>query len=214
MGAGSRLRPPRDGLFLRGVSEPRDTRWARLSSVRIGAVIALAVAAAFVIWLVVRGNDESSSTTTTTSTNEAARPIGPVAATPAALRALSTQAKQPIYWVGPRRGQTYELTRTAGGRVYVRYLPAGAAIGNIRADYTIVGTYPTPGALQVLKSLAKQPKEKSVPAPGGGLAVYSTAAPTNIYVAFPGPNVQIEVFDPSERKALRLVKTGQVAPVG
>jgi hypothetical protein len=212
VGAGSRLRPPRDGLFLPGVSEPRDTGWARLSSVRIGAVVALAVAVAFVIWLVVRGNDDSSSSSTTT--NEAARPIGPVSATPDALRALSTRAKQPIYWVGPRRGQTYELTQTAGGRVYVRYLPAGAAIGNRRADYTIVGTYPTPGALQVLKSLAKQPKEKSVPAPGGGLAVYSTAAPTNIYVAFPGSNVQIEVFDPSARKALRLVKTGQVAPVG
>jgi len=117
-------------------------------------------------------------------------------------------------WVGPRRGQTYELTRTRGGRVYVRYLPKGAAIGNRRADYTIVGTYPTPGALQVLKSLAKQPNEKSVQAPGGGIAVYSTSAPTNVYVAFPGQNVQIEVFDPSARRALRLVTTGRVAPVG
>jgi hypothetical protein len=195
------------------VSEPRDTGWARLSSVRIGAVVALAVAAAFVIWLVVRGNDDSSRTTTT-STNEATQPIGPVAATPAALQELSAKAKQPIYWVGPRPGQTYELTRTAGGRVYVRYLPAGAAIGNRRADYTIVGTYPTQGALQVLKNLAKQPNEKSVPAPGGGIAVYSTSAPTNVYVAFPGQNVEIEVFDPSTRKALRMVKTGRVAPVG
>jgi hypothetical protein len=199
---------------LRAVSEPRDTGWARLSSMRIGAVVALAVAAAFVIWLIVRGNDNSSSTTTTTSTNEARQPIGPAAATPAALRALSAKSKQPIYWVGPRRGQTYELTRTRGGRVYVRYLPKGAAIGNRRADYTIVGTYPTPGALQVLKSLAKQPNEKSVQAPGGGIAVYSTSAPTNVYVAFPGQNVQIEVFDPSARRALRLVTTGRVAPVG
>jgi len=177
-------------------------------------VVALAVAAAFVIWLVVRGNDDSSSTTTTTSTNEATQPIGAVAATPAALRELSAKAEQPIYWVGPRPGQTYELTRTAGGRVYVRYLPAGAAIGNRRPDYTIVGTYPTQGALQVLKNLAKQPNEKSVPAPGGGIAVYSASAPTNVYVAFPGQNVQIEVFDPSARKALRMVKTGRVAPVG
>ena len=196
------------------MSEPRDTGWARLSSVRIGAVVALAVAAAFVIWLVVRGNDDSSSTSTTTSTNEATQPIGPLAATPAALQELSAKAKQPIYWVGPRPGQTYELTRTAGGRVYVRYLPAGAAIGNRRAEYTIVGTYPMQGALQVLKNLAKQPNEKSVPAPGGGIAVYSSSAPTNVYVAFPGQNVEIEVFDPSARKALRMVKTGRVAPVG
>jgi len=195
------------------VSEPRDTGWARLSSVRIGAVVALAVAAAFVIWLVVRKNDDSSSTTTTTST-EAVKPIGPVAATAAALRAASTEAKQPIYWIGPRPGQTYELTRTAGGRVYVRYLPAGAKIGNRRAKYTIVGTYPTPDALKVLKDLTKQPNEKSVPAPGGGIAVYDASAPTNVYVAFPGSDVQIEVFDPSAKKALRLVTTGRVAPVG
>jgi len=160
------------------VSEPRDTGWARLSSVRIGAVVAIALAAGFVVWLLVRGNDDSSSSSNAT-TAETAQPIGPVAATPAALRSVSAKAKRPIYWVGPRSGQTYELTRTAGGRVYVRYLPPGAKIGNRRADYTIVGTYPTPNALKVLQDLAKQPDEKSVPAPGGGIAVYATKAPTS-----------------------------------
>ena len=131
-----------------------------------------------------------------------------------ALRSASAQAKRPIYWVGPRSGQTYELTRTASGRVYIRYLPPGAKIGNRRADYTIVGTYPTKDALKVLQDLAKQPTEKSVPAPGGGIAVYATNAPTNVYVAFPGSDEQIEVFDPSATRALRLVTSGRVAPVG
>jgi hypothetical protein len=194
------------------VSEPRDTGWAHLSSVRIGAVVAIAVAAAFVVWLFVRGHDDSSNTTTTTSTTVAA--VGPVAATPAVLRSLSAKSDQPIYWVGPRPGQTYELTRTKSGRTYIRYLPPGAEIGNRRADYTIVGTYPTQDAQKVLKDLAKQSGEKSVTAPGGGVAVYSTTAPTNVYVAFPGSDVQIEVFDPSPGKALRLVTTGRVAPVG
>ena len=197
------------------MSEPRNTGWARLSSVRIGAVVAIALAAAFVIWLLVRGNDDSStSSTASTTTAVTAKPIGPVAATPAALRSVSAQDKRPIYWVGPRSGQTYELTRTAAGSVYVRYLPPGAKIGNRRADYTIVGTYPKPNALSVLQDLAKQPNEKSVPAPGGGIAVYSTDAPTNVYVAFPGSDEQIEVFDPSATRALRLVTSGRVAPVG
>jgi hypothetical protein len=196
------------------VSEPRDTGWARLSSVRIGAVVAIALAAGFVVWLLVRGNDDSSSSSNATTTAETAQPIGPVAATPAALRSVSAQAKRPIYWVGPRSGQTYELTRTASGRVYVRYLPPGAKIGNRRADYTIVGTYPTPNALKILQDLAKQSDEKSVPAPGGGIAVYATKAPTNVYVAFPGSDEQIEVFDPSAKRALRLVTSGRVAPVG
>ncbi len=196
------------------MSEPRDTGWARLSSVRIGAVVAIALAAGFVVWLLVRGNDDSSSSSKATTTEETAKPIGPVAATPAALRSASAQAKRPIYWVGPRSGQTYELTRTASGRVYIRYLPPGAKIGNRRADYTIVGTYPTKDALKVLQDLAKQPTEKSVSAPGGGIAVYATNAPTNVYVAFPGSDEQIEVFDPSAKRALRLVTSGRVAPVG
>ena len=197
------------------MSEPRDTGWARLSSVRIGAVVAIALAAGFVVWLLVRGNDDSSSSSkASTTTAGASGAIGPVAATPAALRSVSAKAKRPIYWVGPRSGQTYELTRTRGGRVYVRYLPPGAKIGNRRADYTIVGTYPTPNALKVLQDLAKQPTEKSMPAPGGGIAVYAKNAPTNIYVAFPGSDEQIEVFDPSAKRALRLVTSGRVAPVG
>jgi hypothetical protein len=198
------------------VSEPRETGWARLSSVRIGAVVAIAVAAAFVIWLIVRGNDDDSgSTTTPTSTTVAGpKPVGPVAATPAALRGFAASSGHPIYWVGPRRGTTYELTRTPGSRVYVRYLPAGVKVGNRSAAFTIVGTYPTQNALKVLKDLAKQANEKTVPAPGGGFAVYNTSAPTNVYVAFPGSDVQIEVYDPSARKARRLVTTGRVAPVG
>jgi hypothetical protein len=33
-------------------------------------------------------------------------------------------------------------------------------------------------------------------APGGGLAVYNIDAPNSVYVAYPGSDVQIEVFDP------------------
>jgi hypothetical protein len=196
------------------VSEPRDTGWARLSSVRIGAVIALAVAAAFVVWLVVRGNDDSSSANTTTSTAAALKPIGPVAATMATLRALASSSGQPIYWVGARRGRTYELTRTQNGSVYIRYLPTGAKIGNRSSAYTIVGSYPTPNALKVLKDLSKKPNEQSVSTPGGGIAVWSTSQPTNVYVAFPGSDTEIEVFDPSATKARTLVTTGRVVPVG
>jgi hypothetical protein len=192
------------------VSEQRDSGWARLSGVRIGAVIALALAAAFVVWLIVRGDDESSSTPTTTQTTAE---IGPVATTPAALRALSNEVEHPIYWIGPRPQRTYELTRTSSGRIFVRYLPPGAPIGNRSARYTIVGTYPVENAFEVLQRLSTQPGEKSVSAPGGGLAVYSTSSPRNVYVAYPGSDVQIEVFDPSAERALRLVTSGRVAPV-
>jgi hypothetical protein len=194
-----------------GVSEQRDSGWARLSGVRIGAVIALALAAGFVVWLLVRGDDDDSSSAPQTAT---VPEIGPVAATPAALRHVSDEAGHPVYWVGPRPRSTYELTRTSSGRIFIRYLPRGSEVGNRRAEYTIVGTYPVPDALEVLQELSKKTGEKSVSAPGGGLAVYSIDAPNNVYVAYPGSDVQIEVFDPRAKRALRLVTSGRVAPVG
>jgi len=202
---------------LLSVSEQRETGWARLSGVRIGAVVAVAIAVAFVVWLLVRGNDDSSSATpgtTTTNPTATAPAIGPIAATPGALRSLSAQVGHPVYWIGPKRNRTYELTRTSSGRIFVRYLPNGVRVGNRAAAFTIVGTYPVDNALQVLKDLSKQPNEQSATVPGGGLAVYDTASPTNVYVAFPGSNVQIEVFDPDAARALRLATSGRVVPVG
>ena len=195
------------------MSERGDRGWAGLPSVRIGAVVAIALAATFVVWLIVRENDDSSSSSTTTQTTTTAA-VGPVAATPATLRALADEVGHPVYWIGPRPNRTYELTRTSDGRIYIRYLPPGVKVGNRSASYTIVGTYPVPDALEVLQRLATQPGEKSAPAPGGGLAVYSMDAPGNVYVAYPGSDVQIEVFDPSAKRALRLVTSGRVAPVG
>jgi hypothetical protein len=198
-----------------GVSEQRESSWGGSSGVRIGAVIALALAAGFVVWLIVRGDDDgSSSAPTTTQTTTTTPEVGPVAATPAALSALSDEVGHPIYWVGPRPRRTYELTRTSSGRIFIRYLPPGTRVGNRRAQYTIVGTYPVEDALDVLTELSKKAGEKSVDAPGGGLAVYSIDAPTNVYVAYPGSDVQVEVFDPRPGRALRLVTSGRVAPVG
>ena len=86
-------------------------------------------------------------------------------------------------------------------------------VGIRQASYTIVGTYPVPNAYKVLQGLAKKPGESTFSAPVGGFAVYSTASPTNVYLAYPGSNVQIEVYDPSPQRARRLITSGQVAAI-
>jgi hypothetical protein len=193
----------------------------RLDGVRIGAVIAVAVAIAFVVWLLVRGGDENEATTTgattgvttqQTTTASAGPATGPLAASPARLRALSIELGHPIYWAGPQNKTRYELTLTSQGLVYVRYLPRGVPVGS-KALLTFVGSYPVQNAFDVLEQLAKKPKHKRLQVPGAGLGVYSTASPRNVYVAFPGSNLQIEVFDPSAERARRLVTSGQIAPV-
>jgi hypothetical protein len=181
--------------------------WARNPQVRLGAVVAVALLIGLVVWLLVRGNGSGTESTTTGSA------FGPIAATQGDLRSRSIDEGHPIYWAGPKTDTTYELTRTSNGRIFIRYLPKGVPVGVDKADYTIVGTYPVPNATGVLEGLAKKSGEHKLLVPGGGIAVYSSSQPTNVYVAYPGSNLQIEVFDPSAERAVGIVTSGQVAPV-
>jgi hypothetical protein len=182
--------------------------WARRPALRVGAVVAIAIAVALVVWLLVRGGDSNGSAETP---RVAAIPA--VAATPSRLHDLSVEVGRPVYWLGPQENRTYELTRTTLDRTYVRYLPTGVPVGTTEAKYPLVGTYPVDNAYDVLKQLAKTSGESSFTAPKGGFAVYSTERPTNIYLAYPGADVQIEVYDPSAERARELITSGQVVPV-
>jgi len=185
-------------------------RWARRPDVRVGAVVAVAIAVAFVAWLLVRGGDSNTPGTASTPTGQA---TGPSATSADELRGLSDELGHPIYWAGAVPDRTYELTRTSDDRIFIRYLPSGVPVGIREAAYTIVGTYPVENAYSVLQKLAKKPDESSFSAPVGGFAVYSAAQPSNVYLAYPGSNLQIEVYDPSPQRARELITSGQVAPV-
>ena len=190
------------------VNQRTVTPWARRPDVRIGAVLAIAALVALGVWLLVRGGDSGSSS------QPSATPIAPVAATPARIRDLSVEIGRPIYWLGPDNDKVYELQRTSQDRIYVRYLPPSAKIGTTQAAYALVGTYPVQNAYSVLKGLAKSSGEATFTAPHGAIAVYSNSRPTNIYLAYPGSDVQIEVYDPDAARARSLVTSGRVVPVG
>jgi hypothetical protein len=192
----------------------------RQAPIRIGAVAALALAVAFVVWLLVRGNDNSSTTKTTTvpaapATTTPAKQVRSLltAATPSKLRALSSRTGHPIYWAGAKPRITYELTRTRDDRIYVRYLPKGVHVGDRRAAYLIVATYPVQDAFKAVKTAAKESGAVTFEIGRGGIAVYNRSAPTNVYFAYPGSKYQVEVFDPNPARAHRLVRTGAVRPI-
>jgi hypothetical protein len=181
---------------------------ARRQEVRVGAVVAVALAIGLVVWLVaIRGGGGSSSKAKSSAT------IAPTAASPDRLRSLAKDVGHPIYWIGPAANTTYELTKTPSGRIYVRYLTNGVTVGSKSPSYTFIGTYPFPDAYKALQGLAKESTDKSFSAPADGLAVYAKNVPTNIYLAYPGSNVQIEVYDPSPSHARSLIREGRVAPV-
>jgi hypothetical protein len=108
----------------------------------------------------------------------------------------------------------YELSHTKDGRVYIRYLPPGVKVGNANANYLTVGTYPLRNAFKTIRATAREQGRRALNVPGGGVAFQYKSRPTSVYVAYPGSNYQIEVFDPSPARALRFVTSGQIKPVG
>jgi len=139
------------------------------------------------------------------------RPIGTRAVSTGALRALGRRT--PLYWVGAKTGMRYELTEATGSRLFVRYLPPGAKVGDPRPRLTI-GTYPVADAYGQVQAAAARPGAVVHHLPGKALAVYSRDRPTNVYLATPGSPVQIEIFDPHPRAAIQLVLEQRVTPVG
>ena len=141
------------------------------------------------------------------------RAAGPKAVSRDGLASLAASLGHPIYWVGPRAKTTYELTQTPEGRTFIRYLPKGVRVGGKRPFLT-VGTYPLAGAYAVTQALSKSPDNVTIRLPGGGIAAYAKKSPTNVHLAYPGIDVQVEVYDPSASVPRKLVADGKVVPVG
>jgi len=135
------------------------------------------------------------------------------AASRAQLRSLASALGHPVYWAGARRDTTYELTRTKDGRVYVRYLPRGVRIGDNSARYDTVGTYPQRDTFTNLTAAAAKLQATVFDLPGGGRAYIDTKRPTSAYLAYPGADVQVEVYTPDPAKTEQLVTSREIRPV-
>ena len=132
----------------------------------------------------------------------------PRAASTAELKSFARSLGHPIYWAGTKKGYTYELTRTPNGNVSIRYLPPGVRVG-AKGAYLSVGTYPFPGALSGIQRAARQKGQRTIKLKGGGLALYNPKIPTDLHLAYPGSNYQVEVFDPAA-KTRQLVASGAI----
>jgi len=165
-------------------------------------------------WAFVKGGQLTAVGNLKPSSSNPAQPgTTPTAFTLADLKALPATVGHTVYWAGPKRADTYEVTQTTSGQVYVRYLPRGAQVGT-KDPYLSVATYPFSGALAAIQAVSKKPNQATIKVPGGGLAVYDRKHPKSIHLAFPGSDFQIEVFDPSPVKARRLVAAGRIAAIG
>ena len=207
---------------------PRTGSGGQMSTpIRLGAVIAVALAAGFAAWLFVRDDDGPTSATTTTAPTATPAPTATTATVPttstsdgppqetseAELQRMAIDGAT-MYWAGPAEsGYTLTLLQTPGGASYVRYLPPGVEVTDPIPPSLVVATYPLQSPLAAIKRAAKSPDSVAVGLKNGGIAVYSKQSPTNVYFAFPKSSHQIEVYDPSPGRALQLVTSGTVTQV-
>lgn len=122
----------------------------------------------------------------------------------------------PVFWAGTVPGtESYELSTTLDGRVYVRYLTGGAEAGDQRADFLTVGTYPVDDARKALKDATKSSESSLALSQQEGYEVLSSQGATNAYLVFDDqPDVQVEVFSPQPGEAAELATSGALEPLG
>lgn len=120
-----------------------------------------------------------------------------------------------VYWAGPVQGAKYTLAVPADGQAYIRYLPNGEGLTDTKPNYVVIATYTTTDAFKATQAAGNQSNGVAFINTEGAAIYYNKDAPTNVYVAYPNLNYQIEVFDPiaataldiaSKKGALRLVK--------
>jgi len=171
--------------------------------IRLVAVVATGLALALLA--ACGGSDASSSQTTSSGATKIVSADY--------LRETAAGGTAPIYWAGERDGTELELSRPDKDRTYVRYLTGDAEAGDKRADFLTVSTYAQSNAVASLRRQSRRSAGTIAHAPGNATVYFNRANPGSVYLAYPGTPIEVEVFDPSFKRALRLVESGQVIAV-
>jgi hypothetical protein len=179
----------------------------------VGAILAVALAAGILAWVLL-DDDEPAPAPTTSASRAAPRRLGrPSLVSVAELRTAAASSRTPFYWAGSRAGTRLELTRAPTGAIFIRYLPRDASPGD-RQPFLTVATYPRRNGFAEVRATSRNGESRTIPLAGGGIAVYDPDQARNVHLAYPGQAYQIEVFAPEAGTARQLVSTGAVRPVG
>jgi hypothetical protein len=187
--------------------------WRRPRTVIAAAVaVTVLLATGIAVWRLESGSSGTAATATRTLTT----PVGIAAKVISAdeLRALATRLGRPVYWAGRRAGTRIEFTRSSDGSIFVRYLTGSATAGDKRSGFVVVATYAQPNAFARVLSVARTKHFRVEHLPHGAVAVTEPAAPRNIHLVFSSLPYQVEVYAPRAVVARRIVRSGEVTPVG
>ncbi|MEX2107540.1 MAG: hypothetical protein WD827_01485 [Solirubrobacterales bacterium] len=189
------------------------SRKAILITALIGLVVAGGIAAA----VVALGKDDAEPTESTPHGGGDSERISPATCSsvpPKGLFKLADAANYPVYWAGPIPNTELELTPPTDGNAYVRYLTGDAEADDPRAEYLTIGTYPVVDAQQALRDAANTTERDSMLWPEAGYEVLGSAEETSAYMVFDDqPDLQIEIYDPTPKRAFSLARSGRICPV-
>jgi hypothetical protein len=128
------------------------------------------------------------------------------------IAAVEDSTGHPVYWAGERPPDRIELVEEASGNVFLRYLPPGVEAGDRRAEFLTVGTYPFADPVTGLERTAAESGGSLRTAPDGARMLVNPDS-DSVYLAYPDPELQVEVYDPAGG-ALELIESGGVEPAG
>lgn len=170
---------------------------------RIGFWVGIVVIAGVVVRSIVVSDDDSAGAT-----------AGVEIVSVDELREAAGSQDTPIYWAGAQAGAELELSQPDESSTYIRYLPEGVDAGEQQADFLTVATYEYPGAAEELIRLSEKPGGVRRSAPGGGVVYFDRARPQSVYLAYPGVDVQIEIYDPDPQRVQDLAASGRIVSLG
>lgn len=173
-------------------------------------MIALAVVVGVVAYVATGGGGDDGEPATNQGAQEVAE--AEIVSEEELADAAST-AETPVYWAGEIEDTQLELTEEEGSFL-VRYLEDDEEPGAALAQRIAVGTYALPNPRKALNTFAETPGATVTNVEGVGKVVISPEAQKNVYFVDPDNEVQVEVYAPSAKRAIGLVRSGQVQPIG
>ncbi len=186
----------------------------------IAATLAVVATSAVVAWAVTtywapdsEADESSSSTGPPTAADALSRGTGePTILSAAAIVSVAAE-NGPLYWAGPMEDVRYEVTVTADGSAFIRYIPLDADAG-AEDQYLTVATYRFVDGYGELQVVGAEPGSTMTETQNGAIIVTNTASPNSAFFSFPGAAFQVEVFSPVAGEALELTETGAIRLVG
>jgi hypothetical protein len=173
------------------------------TGLRIRVAAASLLTVGLIAWLALKDDEDSKSGSTG----------GAEIVSIDSLRDVAAEQDIPIYWAGEQEGTELELSQPGEGRTYVRYLTGDGEVDDPRPFLT-VGTYARVDAVGTLKRQSEESGGILAKAPGGATVYFKASNPRSVYLAYPGVDAQIEVYDPDFERALQLVNSGQIVSAG